>query len=95
MPDAGDYSYGARNSRTKEIAELAASLVLRCDDCISYHVIRCRELGLSREEMFEVFTVGLVVGGSIVIPYSGRAGVPLDEIEETEEKTNAKWKSEK
>ncbi len=79
------YDRGTLNRKTKEIAELAASLVLRCDDCISYHVFRCSELGLSREEMFEVFNVGLVVGESIVIPQSRRAGALLDDIEDNEE----------
>ena len=72
------------NSRTKEFAKLTASLMLQCDDCISYHVIRCSARGLSWEEMFEVFNDGSVVGGSIVMPHSGRAGAPLDEIEENE-----------
>ena len=76
------YENGALDDRTKEVAGLAASLVLRCDDCIAYHVIRCKELGLSNEELFEVFNVGLVVGGSIVIPHLRRAVDLLDEIDE-------------
>ena len=78
--DARAYEDGALDSKTKEIAGLAASLVLRCDDCISYHVIRCRELGASDEELFEVFNVGLIVGGSIVIPHLRRAVDLLDEL---------------
>lgn len=80
--DAKAYEDGALDAKTKEIAGLAASMVLRCDDCIAYHVIRCRELGLTRRELFEVFNVGLVVGGSIVIPHLRRAVALLDEIEE-------------
>ena len=82
--DTKAYEDGALESTTKEIAALAASLVLRCDDCIAYHTIRCKELGLSREQLMEVFNVGLVVGGSIVIPHLRRAVALLDEIEESE-----------
>ena len=59
---------------------LVASLVLRCDDCITYHVVRCKEEGVSDEEMLEVFAVGLVVGGSIVIPHLRRAMARLTEL---------------
>ncbi len=65
----------------RSFAGLAASLVLRCDDCIAYHVIRCKELGASSDELFEVFNVGLIVGGSIVIPHLRRAVDLLDELE--------------
>ncbi len=78
--DAKAYEDGALDARTKEIAGLAASLVLRCDDCIAYHVIRCKELGVTDEQLFEVFNVGLIVGGSIVIPHLRRAVELLDEI---------------
>jgi AhpD family alkylhydroperoxidase len=60
---------------------LVASLVLRCDDCITYHVVRCREEGVTREEFLEALNVGLVVGGSIVIPHLRRAVARLDELE--------------
>lgn len=79
--DAKAYEDGALDSRTKEIAGLAASLVLRCDDCIAYHVIRCKELGLTNAQMFEAFNVGLIVGGSIVIPHLRRAVELLDELD--------------
>ena len=79
--DTKAYEDGALDARTKEIAGLSASLVLRCDDCIAYHVIRCRELGLTRAEVFEVLNVGLIVGGSIVIPHLRRAVELLDEID--------------
>jgi AhpD family alkylhydroperoxidase len=78
--DARAYEDGALASKTKELAGLAASLVLRCDDCISYHVVRCKELGVKEEEMFEIFNVGLIVGGSIVIPHLRRAVDVLDEL---------------
>jgi AhpD family alkylhydroperoxidase len=60
---------------------LVASMVLRCDDCISYHVTQCKQAGVQREEFFEVFSVGLVVGGSIVIPHLRRAVDLLDQLE--------------
>ena len=66
---------------------LVASLVLRCDDCISYHVAQCREAGASRDELFETFSVGLVVGGSIVIPHLRRAVEFLDGLEHGERAT--------
>jgi AhpD family alkylhydroperoxidase len=80
--DTKSYERGAVDARTKEMAGLAASMVLRCDDCISYHVIRCRELGVTNEQLFEIFNVALVVGGSIVIPHLRRAVALLDEIDE-------------
>ena len=79
--DTQTYQAGALDVKTKELLGLVASLVLRCDDCISYHVAQCREAGVSREEMFETFSVGLVVGGSIVIPHLRRAVDFLDRLE--------------
>jgi alkylhydroperoxidase/carboxymuconolactone decarboxylase family protein YurZ len=55
-------------------------MVLRCDDCITYHLVRCKEEGATDEELFETFSVGLVVGGSIVIPHLRRAVDALDEL---------------
>lgn len=78
--DTKAYENGALDARTKEIAGLAASLVLRCDDCIAYHIIRCKELGVTDAQLFEVFNVGLIVGGSIVIPHLRRAAALLDEL---------------
>lgn len=79
--DTKCYEDGALDARTKEIAGLSASLVLRCDDCIAYHLIRCKELGLTNGQVFEVLNVGLIVGGSIVIPHLRRAVALLDEID--------------
>lgn len=81
--DARAYEEGSLDARTKEIAGLAASMVLRCDDCIAYHVIRCKELGVTDDELFEAFNVGLVIGGSIVIPHLRRAVDLLDELDAT------------
>lgn len=80
--DTQTYQAGALDVKTKELLGLIASLVLRCDDCISYHVAQCREAGVNREEMFETFSVGLVVGGSIVIPHLRRAVDFLDRLEQ-------------
>ena len=79
--DTQTYKAGALDVRTKEMLGLVASLVLRCDDCISYHVVQCKEAGVQRDAMFEVFSVGLVVGGSIVIPHLRRAVDLLDQLE--------------
>jgi AhpD family alkylhydroperoxidase len=79
--DTQTYKPGALDVKTKELLGLVASLVLRCDDCISYHLAQCREAGVRRDEFFETFTVGLVVGGSIVIPHLRRAVDFLDQLE--------------
>lgn len=75
------YEAGTLGTKTKEMLGLVSSLVLRCDDCITYHVVRCHEEGTTREEFLEVFSVGLVVGGSIVIPHLRRAMARLEELE--------------
>ena len=79
--DGKAYADGALDAKTKEMAGLSASMVLRCDDCIAYHVIRCKELGITNEQLFEIFNVGLIVGGSVVIPHLRRAVELLDELE--------------
>lgn len=78
--DTRTYEEGALSAKTKEMLGLAASMVLRCDDCITYHLVRCHEEGVTSEEMYEVFSVGLVVGGSIVIPHLRRAVATLEEL---------------
>lgn len=75
------YRDGALDTRTKELLGLVASLVLRCDDCVSYHMIRCKEEGVSEDELFEALSVGLIVGGSIVIPHLRRAADLLDDLQ--------------
>ena len=79
--DTQTYKPGVLDVRTKEMLGLVASLVLRCDDCISYHVAQCKAAGVERDALFEVFSVGLVVGGSIVIPHLRRAVDLLDQLE--------------
>ena len=80
--DTQTYQAGALDVKTKELLGLVASMVLRCDDCISYHVAQCKDAGASRAELFETFSVGLVVGGSIVIPHLCRAVDFLDRLEQ-------------
>ncbi len=77
--DSQAYRKGALPSKTKELLGLVSSLVLRCDDCITYHIERCIEEGVSDPEFFETFNIGLVVGGSITIPHLRRAFDRLDE----------------
>ena len=80
--DTRAYEEGALPVKTKELLGLVASLVLRCDDCITYHVVRCREEGVTRPEFLDAMHIGLVVGGSIVIPHLRRAVARLDELDE-------------
>jgi ribonuclease HI len=79
--DSAVYRDGEVPARTKEMLGLAASMVLRCNDCISYHVIECHKAGVTAKELAEVFDVALIVGGSIVIPHVRHARAILDELE--------------
>ncbi len=76
--DDAAYRDGALDARTKEMMGLVASMVLRCNDCIDYHIIQCVQLGISEAELVEAFNVALVVGGSIVIPHLRHAFDTLD-----------------
>ncbi len=78
--DTLTYEPGALDVRTKEMLGLVASMVLRCDDCISYHIQQCKKEGVTDRELFDVFSVALVVGGSIVIPHLRRGVAFLDEL---------------
>jgi len=78
--DTQTYQAGALDAKTKELRGLVASMVLRCDDCITYHIVRSREEGVTDQEFFEAFSVALVVGGSIVIPHLRRAVTRLEEL---------------
>jgi AhpD family alkylhydroperoxidase len=78
--DEQAYRDGSLDARTKELLGLVASLVLRCDDCVTYHLERCVALDVTREQALEAMNVGLVVGGSIVIPHLRRALATLDEL---------------
>ncbi len=74
------YADGALPVKTKELMGLVASMVLRCDDCIKYHLGKCHELGTTTEEMYEVFAIANLVGGSIVIPHTRRAAEYWEEL---------------
>ena len=74
------YEPGALGTKTKELLGLVASAVLRCDDCVTYHLVRCAEEGWNREEVIDALNVALLVGGSITIPHVRRAFVRLREI---------------
>lgn len=80
--DTNTYAEGALPTRTKEMLGLVASMVLRCDDCIKYHLEKCREQGISTEEMYEIFAVANIVGGTIVIPHTRRAAEFWEALQE-------------
>ncbi|MBX5328946.1 MAG: carboxymuconolactone decarboxylase family protein [Candidatus Bathyarchaeota archaeon] len=84
--DSRVYEKGALDVKTKELLGLVASTVLRCNDCITYHVIRCVQEGVSEEEFFEALNIALVVGGSITIPHLRRAVEMFDQCEEKQRK---------
>jgi AhpD family alkylhydroperoxidase len=71
--DTNTYEAGALDKKTKEMLGLVASMVLRCDDCIKYHLGKSHELGVSTEQVYEVFSVANIVGGTIVVPHTRRA----------------------
>jgi len=74
------YINGALPAKTKELMGLSASMVLRCNDCIFYHIDRSIAEGATREELYETFNVALIVGGSIVIPHLRYAFEVMEEI---------------
>jgi AhpD family alkylhydroperoxidase len=78
--DAYVYKEGILSKKTKELLGLVASLVLRCDDCITYHLIQCYENGITNEELEEALAIGLVVGGSITIPHLRKTFSLWDEL---------------
>jgi len=78
--DSQAYRDGALPSKIKELLGLVASFVLRCDDCIKYHIIRCFEEGVTDQELEEALFVGLIIGGTITIPHQRRAIQAWDEL---------------
>ena len=78
--DTNTYMEGALNVKTKEMLGLVASMVLRCDDCIKYHLGKCFEQGITTDEIYEVFAVANIVGGTIVIPHTRRAAEYWEEL---------------
>ncbi len=79
--DTNTYAEGALPVKTKELLGLVASMVLRCDDCIKYHLGKCYENGITKAEVFETFAVANIVGGTIVIPHTRRAAEYWKELE--------------
>lgn len=79
--DTNTYAEGVLDVKSKEMIGLACSMVLRCDDCIKYHLGKSYEAGVSRKEVFEVFSIAMVIGGSIVIPHLRRAVEYWEELE--------------
>lgn len=78
--DTNTYAAGALDVKTKELLGLVASMVLRCDDCIKYHLGKAQELGVTTDEVYEVFAVANIVGGTIVIPHTRRAAEYWEEL---------------
>jgi AhpD family alkylhydroperoxidase len=78
--DEQAYHAGALSPKVKELMGLVASLVLRCDDCVSYHLIKCLDEGVTEEEFYEAMNIALVVGGSVVVPHLRRAAERLDNM---------------
>lgn len=81
--DTLTYQEGALSVRTKEMLGLVSSMVLRCDDCVKYHLERCYEEGVTTQEMMDIFSVANLVGGTIVIPHTRRAFEYWEELTET------------
>jgi len=82
--DTNAYHDGALPGKTKELLGLVASMVLRCNDCIDYHIIQCVDAGWTNAELYEAFNVALIVGGSIVIPHLRHAVETVDLYRKTE-----------
>ena len=87
--DSQAYREGALSSKVKELLGLVASFVLRCDDCIKYHIIRCFEEGVSDQELEEALFIGLIVGGTITIPHQRRAIQAWDELKRKDKSPDA------
>ncbi len=83
--DTNTYAPGALDSRTKEMLGLVASMVLRCDDCIKYHLGQSHEMGITTEEVYEIFAVANIVGGTIVIPHTRRAAEYWEDLQKPAE----------
>lgn len=81
--DTLTYKEGALSTKVKEMLGLATSMVLRCDDCVRYHLEKCYEHEVTTEEIFEVFSVANLVGGTIVIPHTRRAVEYWEELNGT------------
>ncbi len=80
--DTNTYAEGALSVIVKEMIGLSASMVLRCDDCVKYHLQKCHDLGVSKEEVFEIFAISNIIGGTIVIPHLRRAVEFWEQLED-------------
>ncbi len=78
--DTNTYMDGALSTKTKEMLGLVASMVLRCDDCIKYHLGKCHEQAITTDEIYEIFAVANIVGGTIVIPHTRRGAEYWEEL---------------
>jgi AhpD family alkylhydroperoxidase len=83
--DTNAYAEGALDVKTKELLGLVASTVLRCDDCVKYHLENCHKEGISKEEMMEAMGIATLVGGTIVVPHLRRAYEFWEELEESQQ----------
>ena len=81
--DTNTYEEGALSTQIKEMLGLVASMVLRCDDCIKYHLGKCHEQGITTAQVYEIFAVANIVGGTIVIPHTRRAAEYWEELQKT------------
>lgn len=79
--DTNAFKDGEVEARTKEMIGLACSMVLRCDDCMKYHLEQCFKHKITRKEVFEVFSIATLIGGTIVIPHLRRATEFWEELE--------------
>ncbi|MEP1086850.1 carboxymuconolactone decarboxylase family protein [Algoriphagus sp.] len=79
--DTNAYAEGTIDVKSKEMMGLACSMVLRCDDCVKYHLGKCFEVGLTKEQVFEVFSIATLIGGTIVIPHLRRAAEYWETLE--------------
>ncbi len=79
--DTNAFAAGALGVKTKELLGLVSSLVLRCDDCVKYHLGRCHEVGVTKQELMETLSIGTLVGGTITIPHLRRAAEYWEELE--------------
>jgi AhpD family alkylhydroperoxidase len=84
--DSRAYEKGALDEKTLELLGLTTSMVLRCDDCVTYHIVRCIQLGLSDNELYDALNVCVIVGGSITVPHIRRAFETIDRCRELEKK---------
>jgi len=83
--DTNAFTEGAIDKQTKEMLGLACSMVMRCDDCVKYHLGKCHEVGLSKEQVFEVFAIANLIGGTILIPHLRRAVEYWEQLENKDE----------